>query len=159
LGWDVPINEDNTSVTNIAGYRLYYGTNSQVYSDVITVGATPTATATNLLEGTTYYFAVVAFNDAGAESSFSQELATMTPPVLKLTALSALTDLSRPGHVLQWASATGKYYTVMRSTNLMATPAFSNIVSHIEGLESITSYTDLDATTNGPYFYQIQVEP
>ena len=66
---------DRNTETNIAGYKLYYGTVSQVYTNVRNVGNLTTASVTNLVAGLTYRFAVTAVNTAGAESDYSVELA------------------------------------------------------------------------------------
>lgn len=159
LAWDGPTNTlDGTPMTNLTGYRLYYGTASQTYSNTITTGLTPTAIATNLQEGVTYYFAVVACTDAGIEGAFSEELAWTPPPALKMTSFTATSDMSRFGYTVQWASEPGKYYTVLRSTNLMAASSFSALASHVQGLSGITSYTDTNITASGACFYMIKSE-
>lgn len=187
LAWDAPVsNTDGTPVGNLTGYRLYCGTAPHTYSTVITVGLTPTATVSNLQTGVTYYFAVVACNDAGVESSYSTELAwtsTALPPldsdsdgspdsqelaagtdpndpgsVLKMQVSSAPPETNNPGFVVQWTSVPGKFYTVLRSRNLAGSPAFSPLVEHIPGLGPVTSYTDTDINSSGSYFYKIQVE-
>lgn len=68
------------SEPNIAGYRLYYGTASHTYTQQIDVGNSTTGTVSNLSSGTTYFFAITAYNTAGVESAFSSELA-YTPPL------------------------------------------------------------------------------
>lgn len=181
LAWDPPVNNtDGSPVANLAGYRLYYGTNSQVYFGQIMAGLTPTATVSNLQEGVTYYFAAVAFNETGVESSYSEEI-TWTPKALdsdndgmsdnqeqaagtdpnnasSVLSVKLTSAPSGAGHVVQWASVPGKYYKVLRSTNLMANPAFTPLTSHIQGLGSVTSFTDTDVTASGSYFYKIEVE-
>ena len=65
--------------TNIAGYRLRYGTTSGVYPYTVDAGQNLTATATGLDGGTTYYFALVAYNTTGQTSPLSSELSVVTP--------------------------------------------------------------------------------
>lgn len=74
LAWDA-----NTE-TDLAGYNLYIGTNTRQYSTVIPAGLATTITTTNLALGVTNYFAVTAFNTAGLESDFSNEV-FWRPPV------------------------------------------------------------------------------
>ena len=80
LTWDAPLQTNGTSVTNLAGYRLYYGSQSHQYQAMIPVGLTTTYTVTNVSAGQTYYFAVKAYSTTGAESAFSNE-ASVTLPV------------------------------------------------------------------------------
>lgn len=60
--------------TPVAGYKVYIGTQSGVYSPPITLGTVTTYSATNLASGKTYYFCVSAFDSAGNESPCSAEV-------------------------------------------------------------------------------------
>ena len=60
--------------TDLAGYKVYIGTQSGLYDPPITLGATTTYTATNLPSGKTYYFCVSAFDNASNESPCSAEV-------------------------------------------------------------------------------------
>jgi hypothetical protein len=65
--------------TNIAGYRLQYGTTSGVYPNSLDVGKVTTATATGLNPGDTYHFVVVAYNTAGQTSPPSAQVSYTVP--------------------------------------------------------------------------------
>ncbi len=73
LSWLAPTqNTDGSALTNLAGYRIYYGTNANLLDQVIdipTVGIT-TYQISNLAAGT-WYFAVKSYNTAGVESDLS----------------------------------------------------------------------------------------
>lgn len=60
--------------TNIAGYKLYYGNAPRTYDQIIDVADSITRTVSNLGRGITYYFAVKAYNNAGIEGPFSNEV-------------------------------------------------------------------------------------
>jgi Fibronectin type III domain len=79
LAWDP--NLDPT----IAGYRLYYGTSSGVYTQQIEVGNTTATLVSNLADGQTYFFAVTAYNAAGAESTPSNEVSYTAPGSVALS--------------------------------------------------------------------------
>jgi hypothetical protein len=72
LAWDLPL-----STTNLAGYRLYYGTASGSYQQPngqgIDVGNVRTYTLQGLSHGTRYYFAVTAVDFSGNETGYSNE--------------------------------------------------------------------------------------
>ena len=64
---------------NLAGYRLYVGTQPGVYSGFVDVGSATTFELRELIRGMTYYFALTAYNAAGLESNFSPELTRQVP--------------------------------------------------------------------------------
>jgi len=70
---------------DIAGYRIYYGTQSGQYNNSITVYDSATQplqlsyTVAGLSEGTTYYFALKTFDQAGQESDYSVETSQNIP--------------------------------------------------------------------------------
>jgi hypothetical protein len=59
---------------DLAGYKVYIGTQSQLYNPPITLGPVAAYNATNLTSGRTYYFCVSAFDSAGNESPCSTEV-------------------------------------------------------------------------------------
>jgi len=74
LGW-----EANTE-SDLAGYRVYYGTSSRAYDNSIDAGmGTPsggliTYSLTNLTKGQAYCIAVTAYDTSNNESDFSNEV-------------------------------------------------------------------------------------
>src|SRR5712691_45650 len=79
LTWDAPLQTNGTPVPNLAGYKLYYGSQSGQYPTMIPVGMTTTYTVTNLSAGQTYYFAAKAYDSTGTESAFSNEVSVTLP--------------------------------------------------------------------------------
>jgi hypothetical protein len=73
LSWTAPThNTDGTPVTDLAGYRILYGTSASAMTTTITVAnAAETSYVVGGLAAGTYYFAVVAYNSAGMDSSKS----------------------------------------------------------------------------------------
>jgi hypothetical protein len=70
LSWIPPTHNTNgTLITDLAGYHIYYGTNADDLSTMITVdgGSSTAYTVTGLTAGT-YYFSVVAYNSEGVDS-------------------------------------------------------------------------------------------
>lgn len=68
LAWDQVVDP------NVQGYNVYYGTQSRSYSDSVNAGGSTMQTVANLDRGTTYYFAVTAYNTSGIESGYSEEV-------------------------------------------------------------------------------------
>ena len=73
LRWDT--NQD----LDLAGYVIYYGTASYNYTTAVNVGLVQNHEIMGLPDGTTYYFSMTAYDTAGNESAFSQEIAFTTP--------------------------------------------------------------------------------
>lgn len=75
LSWTAPTqNEDGTTLTDLAGYKLYYGKSSRNYTNSITIdNASVTTYVVENLSPDTYYFAATAFNLNGVESRYSGE--------------------------------------------------------------------------------------
>jgi hypothetical protein len=65
------------SESDLAGYKVYWGTQSGLYGQPLVLGKKLTATVSNLTAGVRYYFAVTAYNQGGLESTFSQEVSTI----------------------------------------------------------------------------------
>ncbi|BCA53033.1 hypothetical protein W02_01730 [Nitrospira sp. KM1] len=61
------------SESDLAGYKVYYGTSSGNYTSSINVGKVTNYTVTGLATGRTYYFALTAYDTTGNESAKSSE--------------------------------------------------------------------------------------
>jgi hypothetical protein len=73
LSWTPPTtNTDGSPLTNLAGYRVYWGTTAGTYPNSVTLSnAGLTSYVVSSLAPGTYHFAVAALNSAGAESAKS----------------------------------------------------------------------------------------
>jgi Fibronectin type III domain len=80
LNWQAPTeNSDGSPLTDLSGYKIYYGSTAGNYSSNIPVpnpGLT-TYVVENLAPGR-YYFAVTSYNSQGVESAMSPEVAATT---------------------------------------------------------------------------------
>jgi hypothetical protein len=110
LGWTP------SSDTNVVGYNIYYGTASGNYTNKTAVGDVATVTISNLICGTTYYFAATDFNVNGNESGFSGEVTFIVPGVL------ALSSGASPGvpMVIKFPVAPTHWYEVQASVDLQS---------------------------------------
>jgi len=66
--------------SSVTGYRVYYGVASRSYSTMIDTGSSTNLVITNLVRGTTYYFAATAYNP-DAESDYSAEAIYTVPGI------------------------------------------------------------------------------
>jgi fibronectin type III domain protein len=103
LEWDPP----SDGVTR--GYFLLYGTAPHSYSQQVDVGNTTSYAVKNLLDGTTYYFAVRAYDAAGETSDPSLEVSGTTARAVPrvVTALALTANVAPPqvaGTTITWLS-------------------------------------------------------
>jgi hypothetical protein len=77
LSWQPPTeNADGSALTDLSGYNIYVGTDSNTYNYMGIRLDNPglTAYVVDNLDPGTYYFAATAFNSTGVESGFSGEV-------------------------------------------------------------------------------------
>lgn len=81
ISWSVPLlNTNGTSLTDVAGYRVYYGTNPSSLSNAMLVSGAGVGSVvvSGLIQGT-YYFAVSTVNSSGVESAPSNPVSRTVP--------------------------------------------------------------------------------
>jgi hypothetical protein len=78
LAWNADSATSN-SATNPTGYRLHFGTSSGNYTQTQDVGNATSGTVSSLTSGTTYFFAVTAYNASGVDSPFSNQVSFTAP--------------------------------------------------------------------------------
>jgi len=80
LNWTPPTqNMDGSPITNLAGYKVMYGSSPGQFSQTLSVPvATMTSVVIESLEaGRTWYFTVKSLNTSGVESDFSNEVSKL----------------------------------------------------------------------------------
>ena len=75
LNWVAPTqNADGSPLMDLAGYKIYYGTNSRNYDHEIHIDSSGITTyVVDNLVPDTYFFAATSFNSSGIESTYSGE--------------------------------------------------------------------------------------
>lgn len=75
LSWDAPqTNIDGSPVSDLAGYRVYYGTSSGNYTSSVDIGLANAVVIDSLTPGATYYFVITTYDASGNESAYSNEV-------------------------------------------------------------------------------------
>ena len=91
---------DPNTESDVAGYKIYYGTSSKSYTASVNVGNVTSYHLTGLKGGQTYYVTVTAYNTSGSESSYSGEASGVAtepaPPVSETPPTVSTTPTSEP---------------------------------------------------------------
>ncbi len=82
-----------------------------------------------------------------------------TNPASVLAMLPPSAANNSSGITVTWQSVSGVFYNVERATDLTDPSSFIIIQYNVTGQAGTTSYTDGNATDNGPYFYRVSVAP
>lgn len=141
---------------NIAGYRLYLGLSSGTYATSLDVGATTNATLSNLTPGTTYFFAVTAYDTNRLESPFSGEISYRIPVGLNLAKLK-ISPGPRGQIQVTGNAPVGYTYSVLSSKDLKNWSIVGTVLADATG-----SFVFLDTLSPGTKenFYRVrQISP
>ncbi len=84
LGWDANTESD------LAGYKIYTGTVSGTYTNIIDVHNVTEFTIPNLTVDTTYFFAATAYDSSGNESGYSNEISYLVVDTIPPSAIITL---------------------------------------------------------------------
>jgi len=110
---------DASPSASIAGYRVYYGTNSRAYGFVTNAGLVQTQWVT-LPHSGRWFFAATAYDTIGLESDFSDEVQWEAKPVAPALHGEAFVRLvpviERSTNQVDWSSLTGAP-TYLAATN------------------------------------------
>ena len=75
VAWVAPArNTDGSSLTDLAGYNLYYGQNSGDYTELLPVSDPSLTSIALAIEPGEYYMAMTAYDEDGNESDLSNEI-------------------------------------------------------------------------------------
>lgn len=147
LAWAPSLSPD------IAGYNIYYGVTSGIYSQMVNVGNVTNANLSGLTAGTTYYFAVTAYNSFGIQSVFSNYASYAVP--VTLTGLQI-----RPApagmFILTVAVPTGQTNEILATQNFTTWTVIGTVTLEAGGT---IDFTDTNAAKYPMRFYRTQEVP
>ena len=127
--------------SNIAGYRIQYGTVSGSPSTTIDAGNVTSRAITGLTAGTTYYFRVVAYNTSGQASSPSAQVSYTVPAVPSGPGTPTITSVSPSS-----GPVTGGTQITINGTNFATSGTIRVGGTQATGITRVSS-TQLRATT------------
>jgi hypothetical protein len=144
LGWAANSN------SMIAGYYLYYGTTSGVYTTKINAGTNTQCTVGGLVAGLTNYFTTTSYDSAGDESSYGPEVSYIVPGILTVTQDSTNTVMR-----VKFPVAAGYSYQLQASSNLNA---WSNVwLTQTQSTNEWLEYDEPCTNTLSAKFYRLVV--
>ena len=150
LSWVAPTTyTDGTPLTtSIAGYKVMAGTAPGSYSQTISIGNSTSYTLGSLNDGTTYYFAVSAFDSAGTASAPSSEVSFTTPSgsaaLYTLTASAGSGGSISPAGDVVISRGESQTYTITPATGYKVAGVTVDGVS----VGAVTSYTFSNVAAN-----------
>ena len=137
----------------VAGYDLYYGAASQLYTNVLDVGDVTTATVTDLIPGVTYYFAICAYDTNGIASALSDEIVYTVPAVVATLSLASIAG----GNPLLTGTATSGYtFDVLCSGDLSTWSTIGSVTADANGS---VQFADTNALSNCGFCRMRQTSP
>jgi hypothetical protein len=147
LAWD-------PNVDNVAGYKVYYGVVSRTYTHMVDSGHTTSVTIPDLVEGTTYFFGVTAYNTDGLESYLSDE-ASYTVPGTIPEALAKLQIRAAPAGkaILTVSGEVGRTYKIQASPDFIKWTLIGTAVMPASGS---LDFTDTNAVSFPKRFYRAE---
>lgn len=148
---------DPSADPTVVGYRLYEGSYSQFYTNVIDVGSATMATITGLVQGATYYFAVTAYDASGLESAFSGEISytvptttIVPPPDARLTV--SLSPLSQS--MLSGTGTAGNVFNILATEDLLSWVVVGSVTVSPNGT---FQFTDPLGSLAASRFYRLEL--
>jgi len=119
----------------VAGYNLYYGGASRIYTNSVDAGTATIATIAGLKIGATYYFAVTAYNSLGIESSYSNEaiytVVAGAQPYLQISVVRGQVALTGTG-------LAGTNYDILASQNMSNWSVIGSMTANSNGTFQFT---------------------
>ena len=149
----VTLNWAPSSSPGIAGYNIYSGGVSGIYTNKFAAGNATNATLANLVVGSTFYFAATAYDSAGNESAFSNEAVYVVPPgPAGLPVVLGKPSLSGGSFSFTIPGTPGASFAVEISTNLIGWVRFQTNTAPF-------TFVETNFSRSGKRFYRTVLLP
>ncbi len=145
------LNWNGSNDPEVAGYRIYYGTNSGNYFTNQLTGMVTSYAIIGLTAGVTYYFAVATVGTDGSESPLSVEVSF----VPGLTTVEFASVPSQPGSLIMGGLA-GNHYEIQATEDLKNWATIGRVTMGVNGA---THYSDTNALLFSKRFYRTHAVP
>ncbi len=142
LSWSAPAMYSDGTAMAVSGYKVYQGTAKGAYTDSVDVGNQTSYTLSNLVNGSTYYFAITAYDGAKTESAYSNEMSKSFGATYSVTATSG------PGGSINFPSATS-VSTATSGSSVIKTASVAQGGSLTLSVAPATGYAISGVTVDG----------
>ena len=132
----------------VAGFNIYYGGASGVYTNKTSVGTATSLTVPNLVVGATYYFAATTYSAAGAESALSSAVSYTVPT--PASGLQLGVNASKQ-FVLTMTGPVGHTYDIQATQDFKTWTVIGTVTV---GANGSFSFTDTNAASFSKRFYR-----
>jgi hypothetical protein len=149
----IVLNWNASTSANVAGYNVYYGTNSGNYIYKLDAGNSTSTTISNLSCGVTYYFAATAYDGNGDESGLCPEVSFVVPGILCIAQGSSAGGSTGNPATLTFPVAPGHWYEVQATTDLQNWTSIWQ--SDVMVSNVWTQFTDPAAASFASRFYRL----
>lgn len=152
VAWDA--NEE----PDLAGYKVYWGTESGNYTLAQDVGLTTRTVITGLTEGTTYYLTVTAYNAYGIESTPAQEIVFTPATKARLSWESAQAPTTQTGEAparLRLQGQAGQRFEIQATSDFVAWESLGAVT--LTGSDGW--FSDPEAGSVAARFYRTRLLP
>ena len=137
----------------IAGYNIYSGGVSGIYTNKFAAGNVTNATLANLVVGSTFYFAATSYDTAGNESPFSNEAVYVIPAgTTGLPVVLGKPSLSGGSFSFTIPGTAGASFAVEISTNLIGWVRFQTNTAPF-------TFVETNFSRSGKRFYRTVLLP
>jgi rhamnogalacturonan endolyase len=146
--WDANVDSD------LAGYVLYRGKSRDNFTDSMDVGNTTSYLDTNVVNDTTYYYAVAAYDFDGNKSGYS-EIIEVTPSIRPATPTGVSYRFDSNSIMLIWDT---QDFENISTVNIYRSETEDMVFELIATLnKSLNTYLDENLTTGKTYYYKLSV--
>jgi len=133
----------------VAGFNIYYGGASGVYTNKTATGTATSLTISNLVVGASYYFAATTYSAAGAESALSGEVVYTVPPPAPTVQL-VFKPLNQ--FVLNVTGLAGHIYNILATQDFKTWAVIGAVTA---GAGGSFAFTDTNAASFSRRYYRI----
>lgn len=146
------------SSLNAEGYKVEYGTEPGVYTNTLDVGNTLSTNITGLTNGSTYYFAVTAYDSAGTSpvsNEVNAALVTSNAPLIRKVYAERTGNIAvewegvqgATGYTVKYGTSPGTYTNTVDAGNNWG-QLISGLTAGTEYYFDVTAYNGLGESSN-----------